>query len=119
MRDTPAKWEIAEIDFKEGKLVNALLCQSEGLIAERILDGELLQLADDHLKEALLVALIPSRSTLIVMPLSGDIPFRVANHFYSNSQDALTNWVFCITKAGVAGRVVMENGQFIFDTAIM
>jgi hypothetical protein len=117
--DIPAEWQIIELSPKDAKPVKALLCQSEGPIAERILDGHLLQQAHDFLDDKMPVAIIPSRSTLIVMPLAGDLSFRVAQQFFDNSHDALTDWVFCITLAGIAGRVTIENGQFVFDTAVM
>jgi hypothetical protein len=119
MCDTPAEWQAIELALKDAKPVKALLCQSQGLIAERILDSNFLQLAHDFLQDDMPVAIIPSRSTLVVMPLSGDLPFRVAAQFYNGSDDALTDWVFCITQAGISGRVVMENGQFVFDSAVI
>lgn len=117
--DVPAQWQVIELAPKDAKPMKALLCQSEGMIAERVLDGRLLQQTHDFLQDKMPVAIIPSRSTLIVMPLTGDLPFRVAQQFYDNSHDALTDWVFCITKAGIAGRVRVKNGQFIFDTPVM
>jgi hypothetical protein len=119
MCDTPAEWQAIELALKDAKPVKALLCQSQGLIAERILDSNFLQIAHDFLQDDMPVAIIPSRSTLVVMPLSGDLPFRVATQFYSGSDDALTDWVFCITQSSIAGRVTMENGQIVVDAAVM
>jgi hypothetical protein len=117
--DIPAEWQNIELASKNAKPIKALLCQSEGPIAERILDRQFLQQAHDFLEDTLPVAIIPSRSTLIVMPLAGDLPFRVAQQFFDNSHDALSDWVFAIAQASIAGRVTIENGQFVFDSAVM
>ncbi len=117
LQDIPAEWQMIELASKDAKPVKALLCQSEGLIAERILDRQLLQEAQDCLQDDMPVAIIPSRSTLLVMSLAGDLPFRVAQQFFENSNDALTNWVFFITQASLSGRVTIEDGQFVFDSA--
>jgi uncharacterized protein YtpQ (UPF0354 family) len=119
LRDIPAEWQIIELAPKDAKPVKALLCQSEGPIAERILDHHLLQQAHDFLDDNMPVAIIPSRSTLIIMPLTGDLPFRVAQQFFENSHDALTAWVFFINQANVSGRVTIENEQFIFNSAVI
>jgi uncharacterized protein YtpQ (UPF0354 family) len=119
LRDIPAEWQIIELALKDAKPVKALLCQSEGPIAERILDHHLLQQAHDFLDDNMPVAIIPSRSTLIIMPLTGDLPFRVAQQFFENSHDALTAWVFFINQANVSGRVTIENEQFIFNSAVI
>jgi uncharacterized protein YtpQ (UPF0354 family) len=119
LRDIPAEWQMIELVRKDIKPVKALLCQSEGSIAERILDTHLLQQAHDVLEDNMPVAIIPSRSTLIVMPLADELPSRVAQQFYENSHDTLTNWVFFITHGSLSGRVTIEDGQFVFDSAVI
>jgi hypothetical protein len=116
--DVPAEWQTIKLTPKDAQPIKALLCQSQGRIAERILDRELLQHAHDLLQDKTPVAIIPDRSTLIVMPLAGNLPFRVAGQFYHNSHHALTDWVFCIAQGGITGRVSFENGRAVFDTTV-
>lgn len=118
LSDTPAQWQAIELAPKGAKSVKALLCHSEGFTAERILDSRFLQKVHDFLQDDMPVALIPGRSTLVVMPLSGDLPFRVAKQFYDNSDDALSDWVFCVSQGHIAGRVVLENGQIVVDAVM-
>jgi hypothetical protein len=116
--DIPAEWQTINLTPRNAQPIRALLCQSQGRIAEHILDTRLLQLAHDLLQDKTPVAIIPDRSTLVVMPLTGDLPFRVASQFYNNSYHALSDWVFCIAKGNITGRVSFENGQAVFDSAV-
>jgi hypothetical protein len=108
--DIPAEWQTINLTPRNAQPIRALLCQSQGRIAEHILDT--------RLQDKTPVAIIPDRSTLVVMPLTGDLPFRVASQFYNNSYHALSDWVFCIAKGNITGRVSFENGQAVFDSAV-
>jgi hypothetical protein len=116
--DLPAEWQTIKLTPRDARPIKALLCQSQSRIAERVLDRALLQHAHDLLQDETPVAILPDRSTLIVMPLAGDLPFRVASQFYNNSYHALTDWVFCIARGTITGRVTFENGRTVFDTVV-
>jgi uncharacterized protein YtpQ (UPF0354 family) len=115
-----ASWQVEEIPLEDQTTAKALICISEGLVAERIIDPMMMLVAQEYLGENLMVAFTPSRDVLIVAPFSEQTPNSFIQELVQGEEGVtLSNWLFCIQDGLVTGRIVIENGQFILDKAFM
>jgi hypothetical protein len=119
MRHVSASWEGQELTLPDQTVVKTLICQSDGLIGERMIDKAFMQAAHEYLAEDLLTAIVPSRGLLIVTPFSGGGPTYFSTMLAVMEGVTVSNWVFTIQGGSVTGRVAMENGQLVVDHAFM
>ncbi len=119
MRGVSASWAGQELTLPDGSVVKTLLCQSDGLLGERILDKAFMQEAHDFLAEDFLTAIVPSRGLLIVTPFAGGGSAYFSTMLNVMKGITVSDWVFTVQDGTVTGRVVMENGQLVVDHAFM
>lgn len=119
MRGVSASWTGQELTLPDGSVVKTLLCQSDGLLGERILDKAFMQEAHEYLAEDILTAIVPSRGLLVVTPFAGGGSAYFSTMLAVMEGITISDWVFMIQEGAITGRVVMENGQLVVDHAFM